>query len=197
GNGWNYDIYYTQSGDNRKQSFIGNQRVYATTFHNINEWVHLAVTYADGVAKFYLNGQFDNQVTLTGNELNVNTLPVLIGASQGTISGNEYYEGLMDELKIFNCTLTEAQILEIYTTGIEDVARKDALPFFNFDPATGNVIIGSDISIGGVQIWNASGALVYKGVSPKINIADLPEGIFVIQVIEKKTGEIYTSKLLK
>jgi len=72
-----------------------------------NAWVHVAVT-CDGVTKrVYINGLLDRAVTATGSEYQ-SASPLFIGR-QGSSGGN-YFDGVLDEVRVWNTTRSAAQI---------------------------------------------------------------------------------------
>jgi hypothetical protein len=92
----------------------GFQFVSANSPLSLDTWHHIAVTFnfdgADGEAKFYIDGSFINSVTspLDG-ELLPNDAPLTIGVDF-PISA-EFWKGKIDEVKIWNETLSESQVI--------------------------------------------------------------------------------------
>jgi glucose/arabinose dehydrogenase len=69
-------------------------------------WTHVAATY-DGVnLKVYANGNLENTVPLTGN-ITVSTNPVTIA---GDTRFSQYFNGTVDEVRIYNRPLTQTEI---------------------------------------------------------------------------------------
>ncbi len=78
---------------------------------NANVWSHVVATYDGATINLYLNGVLAFSNPYVGGILNVNT-PLLIGKDPF----NFYqYHGAMDEVKLYNTTLTPAAITSIYT----------------------------------------------------------------------------------
>lgn len=79
----------------------------------LNQWTHVAVTFDRTVPsqRIYLNGSLDNTFTLTDTPL-VNTASLYIGSDTGYTSGaaNRNFLGLIDEVRIYNGTITQTQI---------------------------------------------------------------------------------------
>jgi dihydrofolate reductase/chitodextrinase len=71
-----------------------------------NTWVHLAMTYDGTNLKYYLNGALLNTTTQTGTIV-TSTNALMIGGD--TIYG-QYFAGLIDEVRVYNIALTQAQI---------------------------------------------------------------------------------------
>ncbi len=73
-------------------------------------WQHIAVTYRNGNATFYLNGKLDN--TVSGLQLPQNSdLSASIGGRQDQLSS---YHGAIDDLYIFDRQLNDDEILKLY-----------------------------------------------------------------------------------
>jgi hypothetical protein len=74
-------------------------------------WVHVAGTYdtASGLMTLYIDGEEKGQqVHLEGGALDQDaTVPIWIGANP---EGSNYYNGLMDEVRIYSKALTESEI---------------------------------------------------------------------------------------
>jgi hypothetical protein len=114
-------------------------RVDGTTLINDDQWHHLVVTYdgssvASGVA-VYLDGSLENSViaadTLTGTILNSVTPTI------GSRSSESYYEGSIDDIRIYSRTLSAAEVQELYTesesAGSEEPAVESAAVYYAFN----------------------------------------------------------------
>ena len=77
-----------------------------------DDFGHVAVTY-DGVEmKIYINGEFDSKQER--GPQNTDTLtPVLIGARFTNDAPSEFFNGVLDEVALFNVALTEQQIRDV------------------------------------------------------------------------------------
>ena len=90
---------------------------------NTNGWTHLAAVWdglGDGVLRIYVNGEEVSSYVSQG------TVFAPLDASGGGIGlgnlGGERFEGLMDELAVFNGALTPEEIAAVYARGIGDGA---------------------------------------------------------------------------
>lgn len=79
-----------------------------------NGWSHLAATYDGSTFKFYLNGTEVGNKSVSGT-IKTSSNPLRIGGN--TIWG-EYFNGLIDEIRIFNKARTPAEIQLDMNTGI-------------------------------------------------------------------------------
>jgi hypothetical protein len=72
----------------------------------LNRWTHLAVTYGGGSMRFYVDGALVATRALTGT-ITVSELPLRIG---GNAPWGEFFDGLIDEVRIYNRVLSAAEI---------------------------------------------------------------------------------------
>ena len=75
------------------------------------EWVHAAITYDGSKAMFYIDGTPDTLVVDQAITFGVNTDSLILGCDFP--GGDEYFDGVMDEVRIYDEALTEAQIGQI------------------------------------------------------------------------------------
>jgi alpha-tubulin suppressor-like RCC1 family protein len=73
----------------------------------LNIWTHVAVTYDGANARFYINGLLDSANGASGSVYQSGS-PLFIGA-QG-VSGGNYFDGALDEVRMWNTVRTAAQI---------------------------------------------------------------------------------------
>ena len=80
----------------------------------LNTWTHLAATYDGSILRIFVNG---NQVgsRSVGGSITVSTGALRIG---GNALWGEYFAGLIDEVRIYNRTLTQAEILADMNTPV-------------------------------------------------------------------------------
>jgi hypothetical protein len=78
----------------------------------LNTWSHVAVTYTTAAAgstlRLYVNGALVRTVTGTNQNIVAGTQPLRIGNSNASIS--EGFNGLIDEVRIYNRALSAAEI---------------------------------------------------------------------------------------
>ena len=85
----------------------GNDNVFSYAF-NTNTWYHVALVYSStaGTLKFYVNGLLLDTVTN-------NTFPSIAGnvpISMGTWANGRFFNGAMDEVRIWNVARTQSEI---------------------------------------------------------------------------------------
>ncbi|MEV3978275.1 LamG-like jellyroll fold domain-containing protein [Nonomuraea sp. NPDC049758] len=78
----------------------------APNYLTLNAWSHVAATYDGSTLRFYVNG-VEVATNPTGGDLRIGTSPLRIGGNSGS---GDYFNGLIDEVRIYNKVLTRAQI---------------------------------------------------------------------------------------
>jgi glucose/arabinose dehydrogenase/PKD repeat protein len=105
-----YALYASNGSANRPvgQVFLGNAERDApgTSSVSVNTWTHLAATYDGSALRLYVNGTLVTTLTVSGS-LAATTNPLRIG---GNSIWGEYFNGLIDDVRIYNRALTAAEI---------------------------------------------------------------------------------------
>ena len=116
---------------------------YGVTTIPINKWSHIAASYDGSVAKIYVNGIEDgsNSFASTGA---ANASDVYIGSRQ---SDQDMFDGLIDDLRIYDRALSEQEIQQLYyyglSNGLGDVDNGCASPAAN----EGEMIYNADFNV--------------------------------------------------
>ena len=114
----NYYLEASSSGGNRPVggAIIGGSQsqAFGTAQLATGAWVHLAETYDGAALRFYLNGTQVSSVARTGSIL-TSTNALNIGSD--SIYG-QYFNGLIDEVRIYNVALSATQIQTDMATSI-------------------------------------------------------------------------------
>ncbi len=137
--------------------------VYGTAPLTPNVWTHLAVTYDGAALRLYVNGVQVSTVPQTGS-IATSTNPLQIGGD--SIYG-QYFQGTLDEVRIYSLARTPAQIQTDMNTPIGSVS----LPLVSLSPASvdfGNQATGTTsdprtvtlANVGSVALTISSVALV-------------------------------------
>lgn len=106
----NYEFHLNTNG----QVFWwwGNGNFSGASSIALNTWTHITLTYKNGEQKIYINGVEDASATYTGT-LPQNSLPFYIGVDYNYPSRT--FDGLIDEVKIFDRALTPLEVSAIYS----------------------------------------------------------------------------------
>jgi glucose/arabinose dehydrogenase len=102
-----YALYANQgSGQSLGQVNVGGERNAVGAAPALNTWTHLAVTYDGSAVRLFVNGAAAGTAAVTGN------IPISTGVLR--IGGNgvwaEWFVGQIDEVRVYNRALTQAQI---------------------------------------------------------------------------------------
>ena len=86
----------------------------------MNKWQHIGMTWSRTTnrTRLYHNGsevQYSTQEIGTGSVLDDTTYPFTIGA-RGALGEATFFNGLMDEVRLYGYALTEEQIRDIYNS---------------------------------------------------------------------------------
>jgi prepilin-type N-terminal cleavage/methylation domain-containing protein len=113
--GW--AIYANTGNKNAYFSARANSRIDLDSGTNINtnSWQHIAVTKNSSLIKIYIDGAFKNSVVSPVGDFN-NNYNLNIGRIS---SGSFYWNGLIDEVRVYNAALTAAEIQQFYVQGLE------------------------------------------------------------------------------
>ncbi|MBS3108624.1 LamG domain-containing protein [Candidatus Woesearchaeota archaeon] len=113
-----YDLRFTDSsrlsGALPRTTFLVNTPT-NVLYLSLNEnlppgWNYIAASYDGSMMKLYLNGELKKSRAASGM-IQTSTTPVNIGRY---VDGNGYLNGIMDEVAIWNRSLSDTEILDIY-----------------------------------------------------------------------------------
>ncbi len=115
----------------------GSKRFEATNPVDMHGWEMITYTYDGQEVKYFINGKLTDTKLYT-NDLNVSTGKLLIGKMD--LSGKTwFYDGFMDDLRIYNKTLTYDDVKSLYTdivngTGKDIVIKPNQqMAYFKFN----------------------------------------------------------------
>jgi hypothetical protein len=132
------------------KSVVGNSALVAGT------WYHVYMTYDGTNLKLYINGDLDGSVSATGT-ICYDTLALTIGRGDAYTS---YFNGIIDEVKIYNYSMTSAEIeLRNYPYNKWDFI------YWGLDPDLYHVTAGMQNVADDIGYWQARGvrSLHWKG----------------------------------
>ena len=114
-----------------------NVTLYGPTALTNNAWSHLAATYDGAVLRLYINGVEAGQVLRSG-ALATSSFPMEIG---GNGLNGQFFQGKIDEVRVYNVALTAAQIQVDMSTplgAIGDTTAPSAPGTLSTAPAAGD-----------------------------------------------------------
>ena len=104
----NYPSFWIYDGTGNLQNLSFNVGISA------NQWYHLVYTYDGTTAKAYVNGIYKNSLSVSG--FTQKNIPLGIGSFSG---GGWYFNGLIDEVRIYNRALSADEIQAHYKAGLD------------------------------------------------------------------------------
>jgi hypothetical protein len=145
----------------------------ATSQLPLNAWSHLALTFNGEHLRLYVNGTQVASVPQT-------TIYTAEGATQlgGNLVDSEYFDGFVDEIRIYNRTLSATEIAADKETGIGWDPANRLVAAYSFDEGSGTVAHDSVASHDGAfkngTTWSGAGkygsAVRFDGIDDLITV---------------------------
>jgi fibronectin type 3 domain-containing protein len=153
----NYYLEATTSNGERPAAGVtvvtsGNSNTYGPSVLPLNTWTHLAETYDGATVRLYVNGVQVASTALSGN-LVTSTSPLEIG---GDGIYGQYFQGLIDEVRVFNVARTPTQIQSDMGTPVGST-----VPVVTLSTSTinyGQHAVGTASGVNEVTLTNIGGA---------------------------------------
>ncbi len=76
----------------------------------LNAWTHVAIRFSPGSQRIFINGTAAGSASFSGTP-RTNNLPFQVGQDQGL--GGRYFNGALDELRVYNRALSDAEVLAL------------------------------------------------------------------------------------
>jgi hypothetical protein len=83
-----------------------------------NTWHHIVMTYDSSNIKLYVNGVFDKSTAKTGNLAGAGALWFGAWSSGAATPSTQWFNGLIDDVRIYNYARSPKQILQDYNAGL-------------------------------------------------------------------------------
>jgi hypothetical protein len=116
-----------------------------------NEWKHIALTYDFGIMVFFLDGEPVD--TITTSNANSCGFQTTLNIGRRKMFDEFYFNGFIDEVRVWNVIRSEAEILSWYNKHIHNIPA-GLVGYWDFDDGSGDVI------------FSPVGANGYLGSSP-------------------------------
>jgi hypothetical protein len=164
-----------------------------------SQWDFYAATVdAIGIMTLYKNGQ---QIAQKTNGVTPNYLlrtQQFIGKSNFSQDG--YFEGAIDELKIYNSALTEAQILNLFNSDTLGIMEEEENQKLNFYVLNKTIYFNEALSlaeINSISVYNLLGQRIYssKSIERDIKLTFLDQGVYIITV-DFRNGQKSNKKVI-
>ena len=189
-------------GDGRTQN-EGGMHAYSFGTTELNRWYHLVATYewdgSQSITKLYRDGVLVSSGTITGYQMaSPGSWDFLVGAS-GWNSNNPFtswglFNGTIDEVRIYNRVLSEAEIRYHYNKG-------KPIAHWKFDEGEGSTAYDStdndnDGTIHGAT-WTTGKhgtALSFDGVDDYVEVTGSDSSISPLKITDTLTIEVWVKR---
>ena len=177
-------------------TYLSNVLFYEPT--TVNTWKHMVFTYEQttSTVRIYLNGEFKTSGTFSSLGTSEYVTALYLGSLFGGTT--QRYFGFVDDLKIYNYTLSDAQVLNLYNTNSLtsenfNTNNLDVKLYPNPVRDILNIEIESDIQ--SIEIYNIQGQKVLSSNQKQINVSDLAIGMYMVR-IQDVDNNIATKKIV-
>lgn len=166
----------------------------------LNAWQHYVITYSNDSLTLFINGQLENRIYKGFVSTFSDTEPVYV-AQSGSVGNMRYFNGAIDDLRIYNRTLNQQEADSLYNepnpvpTGISNINESADLISIYPNPAN-NQIRFSNLTT--VQLTNIAGEII--STRKNVNTLDLsqqPAGVYLLTFSDSNGQVIQRSKILK
>lgn len=153
--------------DNSTQYTGGNFDAVSSKAYNDNTWHHVVVVADSMSLNIFVDGQPDGTVDISS---------AIIGEDPqnnfaiGSDSDNEsFFIGLIDELRIYNRALSNAEIQELYSTNVPVDLNEGLIAHYPFDGTADDLLGNFDAQVHGAtpapdRFGNSNGAFNFDGL---------------------------------
>lgn len=183
-----------------------NELTYPYPAAPVNEWYHWVVTVSGATQKIYINGEFKasaetftGSTYVTGRDLSFGVLTYVNGYAPYTDQNCGYLKGALDDIRIYDHALTDAEILSLYSdisTGIMHHPKEEFPRVLN-NPSEGNftVDLGLQNSHSKITVSDLFSRIVYSKRRVDERIINLrinePAGIYIMNIDTGETRSIH------
>src|SRR5882762_10354968 len=132
----------------------GNQNTYGPSVVEVNTWTHLAATFDGETVRLYVNGvQVASQAQTTPLASTDGTLQI-----GGDSYPNEFFAGRIDEVRIYNRALTQAEIQADMASPIGNAGSLPAVSLSSTNISFPDQVTGTTSSARTVTVTNTGGS---------------------------------------
>jgi len=146
-----------------------------------NRWTHLAGSYDGATLRLYVNGMLANSRAVTGT-MTPSHNPLNIGGDPSTLS--RHFDGLIDEVSIYNRALSGGEIASIYTVGAEGKCAGATPSTILTQPASQTVTAGTNVTFSVTAsgtpplsyLWRVNGTNLANATNPTLTLTNVQLG---------------------
>ncbi len=173
---------------------------------NDGEWHHVLGVVHENVWQIWIDGEFDISVESDSqNPSLVNSEVLSIGNyPYGYEGDHKYFEGVIDEVRIYNRLLSNREIIHLsipkkLAVDQRAVSSQSEVNLFPNPTKETFRVEADDLTIDKVEIWNFAGIKIREYIEPNgdIDVSFLPKGTYLIRCYDSNLGKVVTRELLK
>lgn len=192
-----YDFLWqlNTNGNANKMGFFNKSTTtwaYSTAIVPQNTWTHVAITLSGGNVTFYINGVASGTATVGFSQ---DTEEMNIGRQQPTYCKCNFFNGSMDELRIWNVVRTEAEIQANKNTTIA-ANSAGLVAYYKFDEGTGTTTADATTNNNHATFvndptWQVPSAspvntlVWYPGGAKTPSITVTTPGIYIVSIVDE------------
>jgi Concanavalin A-like lectin/glucanases superfamily/Secretion system C-terminal sorting domain len=174
-----------QFGCNKQQSAW----IWTTCPDTIGAWMHIVVTYNNGVMNLYRDGMLQSSTNFTYTGTTATNMPFYVGRG----FGGGYYAGLLDDVGVWNLALSPLQVTALYnsvTTGLDNITKNQEYSVFPI-PSKGNVNVKLNNTFVGKQfnIVDQLGKIISTGTidneTVSVDLSNYAAGVYYFETTDK------------
>jgi len=161
-----------------------------------SQWDFFTATVnSDGVMKLYKNATFLSEITDGYTPNYVLRIEQYLGKS--LYSGDQYFNGAIDELRIFDKSLIQQEITDIYEAGVLEVTNYDTTNELIYASENILYIKNGNTNYKQIALYNLVGQQVYQNneVTFPLDINFLKTGVYVVKLMDV-TGTNTSKKII-
>ncbi len=157
-------------------------------------WWYVTMVHDGEKDLIYVNGELANSKPVTGL---LNSTGRTLGIGGNPVEGGQYFNGALDELKIYNKALTADEIAQLYatgTSGVKDLAGSELFKFIKNvfpNPATDYLIVEHTLPVNQsllIRVFDAQGRQVD---AIRYSQGAMPQGQIKLQTGAYPQGRYY------
>ena len=202
---FNYVFHYGNSANGNGFLFKPTQSVFfagsggnnvVTTSYSNATWCHYVCTYDGAISKIYKDGVLISTAAGTWNTTNNSNIFKLGLTEDGSVG---YFNGAIDDLKIYNYTLSQAEVTSLYNNNalsVSDFSQNNLQVVLYPNPVKDVLNIESETELKSVEIYNIQGQKVKNSNQKQTNVSDLASGIYMVRIQDVNNGNV-TQKIVK
>jgi hypothetical protein len=187
--------------EEQSTSIDGNNYSPLSDLHSLQSWYLLTGVFNDTGVTIYINGVPEAHVSIQNIIPFHGPAPLIIGSMKYSTHPNGDFNGVIDDVRIYNRPLSASEISALYNpaNGIAETANNTEISFYPNPVKDVLTINGIDDQNSQLSIYSVDGKLLLqKTLNPgfnEVNLNELDKGVYVLQIISSKN--IRSERIIK